>query len=1567
VSGGGAALTARLRIEGDVQDALGGITKTEQAVADLGHAAEGAGRGMELLEAGIALLGLEELAKEMVAAAQAMKGLEAGLEAVAGGASGAQASISFVRAEAQRLGLDIRPAVQSFLDLAGATHGTRLEGQATKDIWDAVTIAGVAMGRSNSQVAAGLDAVTHIASTGVVNMEELRRQMSTAIPGAATIAARALGVTTAQFNQMVTEGKVVASDFLPKFANELKTEFGPTLDKYLNTDVGRARVAMADLRNEIDELQVAGGQEFLAGVVGGITSLDGALTKEEVAEQVKELAFELGQLAGAGLKGVAFLAENAQTLIAIGAGLAGMKLGPMLVEWGSAALSASTEIGVLRAAVSALGGPIAIVAGVGVAAFTSLMQAAAEVEQQTREAAKATNDNAEAMAEADRLLKEAGVDTDVWRTATANAIDPTKKLTDSTSLLADQTIRLGDARRQAALETLEQASAELLKDQQAKEAQQQGRGPFGPLLNRITGAGQEAVDPQVKMAVGNDINGKPVYRWAPASQAIAQDQAARDANLEAQIQLLMAPAAPKTDFPSDKPLTKPKQDRAANTLTDLQNQLASEQALTSAIEAGATATDQWKAADFARQELEKSGLTHKKQLTDAEQAMAARIRDTAEATETAKLANERLQKSADISYQMKQETQALVDQAAAAMQGGTALEDWQVKQAGVQALQQIGVRSLDQLTGATKEAAAAAVADAEAKERQAIATQKAVAVAGVLEGLDRQTKAEQARTLAVQGGIQADADYAKEEAERQALEAAGKNLTDAQVAAIKAKVDALIVLKAANDQADATKQEQKELDLLKLGNDQRVIEERYQKLLLSYAQQGLDIANQEVQARARITATMAQAAADDATAIGNLKDSLEKAFVDTGKLSFDDVGKYAEQQFRKAIYNAFLAKPIDMLVNLVVNSVGSVAQASGLNLGGLGASGLGGLLGSAGIGMAIGGATGLTSGNQGLDLALSLGGSAIGAGIAGSGLGLSLGAAAANGALALGASTGLAGSLGALLTSASVLGPIAAVAALALGSLLQSKPSNNAAISTLDGTSGFTISGDKKTTDTSNAATSASNAVLQGEQALIAAGVTLGTTVSKIDIGTRDLTHVFLSTGEEVRSAVGDPAAAAEAGLDAVLRGATYVSDAEKQMVDSMLDAGKGFDAIETAIQGFNAAQTLGKSISDAIQQITDPEGYAVSQLKSQQAARRAQVQAAADAGYLTADQLSAINAQLTTLEGLELDQTMKQFGDAVGSATDRLNQGQSLQQSVSDAILQITDPTGYKIQQIQEAIDQQRAQATDLLSTGSIDPSIMSQLDTLENLQIGQALQDLGAGVTDAAKAFDDARPKLEQWLDQFSVSSAEELSPQAARAQALSEYQKQLALAQTGDPTALGSITTYADQLETADRAATSSASQRLALAQQIQADITDLTQRTGVSLTSAPQTTTQALTQLVANSSQQLQLAQAAASSGGQAVVVTNLPALSTLFGKALTDQTNSIVAANDQARDAIIAAIGASATQVASAVGSLEAGLANDMAAVGERLDAVVETGQAQVAATGELADQTRVLAAVGAAA
>ncbi|MEW5687424.1 MAG: phage tail length tape measure family protein [Pseudomonadota bacterium] len=575
----------------------------------------------------------------------------------------------------------------------------------------------------------------------------------------------------------------------------------------------------------------------------------------------------------------------------------------------------------------------------------------------------------------------------------------------------------------------------------------------------------------------------------------------------------------------------------------------------------------------------------------------------------------------------------------------------------------------------------------------------------------------------------------------------------------------------------------------------------------------------------------------------------------------------------------------------------------------------------------IGGKTGRAIGN-GLGIAST-----------GAGLGsmLTAGALPAVGALTPMLGVGAAGALGGMMASVgAMLGPIG----LAAGALyaaakifnLGGKPTNaGAGVNLISGE----ITGNKRTTETENAAKAAAEAILQGMKVLQGAGVTTKTSVDSLVLGTRDPTKIHLSDGQKIESAVGNAAAAVDAAMRAILQGATYQSETQKKLVESAIAAGKGFDEVAAILDSFAQAQSLVKGIDDAILQLSDPKAWAIEELKRSQAAFRESLKAASDAGNLTAEGYAAALAKLSTLEGLQLAETMKRFQDAVEASTSAL----SLTGSVNDRILELTNPTAFGLKRINDEIDAKIAEANPLIAAGELGAEFLGVLEELRRLEIASFLGSLATEVDETAKAFQDARPRLLSWLDELRVGAVSELSPKAQRAEAERQYQRQLALAQGGDKTALANITAYADRLLEADRGATSSASARLALRNQVAGQIEGLAGRGAETSPAAAIASLQApLAQLAQASAAEL----ATITSAGKAVVISNLPSMQAMYGDLMGAQTDRLIAANDRNAREQIEATKATADR-----------LAGVLAELGARLDGTLAQMATDAAAQAEL--------------
>jgi tape measure domain-containing protein len=164
--------------------------------------------------------------REMVTAAAQMEQLRSGLTAVTGDAAKAGKELEFVRQVAARIGAEVTEVGRAFLGLSAATKGTAVEGEPTRQVFESVATAMGKAGKSSAETANALQALSQMASKGVVQAEELRGQLGEALPGALNAAAKGMGITTVELMKLVEEGKIAASDLFPALAKGLNDLYG---------------------------------------------------------------------------------------------------------------------------------------------------------------------------------------------------------------------------------------------------------------------------------------------------------------------------------------------------------------------------------------------------------------------------------------------------------------------------------------------------------------------------------------------------------------------------------------------------------------------------------------------------------------------------------------------------------------------------------------------------------------------------------------------------------------------------------------------------------------------------------------------------------------------------------------------------------------------------------------------------------------------------------------------------------------------------------------------------------------------------------------------------------------------------------------------------------------------------------------------------------------------------------------------------------------------------------------------------------------------------------------------
>ncbi|MEN7429650.1 tape measure protein [Chromobacterium sp. TRC.1.1.SA] len=299
-------------------DMRAGKQAVEDAASSIERDSKRASRAMEeaagsagmLARAGTAIAGgfaLSAVKEGVIAVAQALNGAQIASErlqkslfyANGGDLKAVATDIEWLRKESADLGLLFSNAASSYVQFAGAVRGTPLAPHA-RAVFDSLSTAASAFGLSAETAQSAMLALVQMSAKGVVSAEEFRGQLAEHLPVATQAAARALGVTTGEFSKMLESGQLLAVDFLPKFAAELKkmsqqaADFGGETQKASNNFVN----SWEAMKTEVAQSGVA---SFIAGQLAILTD-----AFDDVSESMRHARRE-----GAGFWGQAMAAGGA--------------------------------------------------------------------------------------------------------------------------------------------------------------------------------------------------------------------------------------------------------------------------------------------------------------------------------------------------------------------------------------------------------------------------------------------------------------------------------------------------------------------------------------------------------------------------------------------------------------------------------------------------------------------------------------------------------------------------------------------------------------------------------------------------------------------------------------------------------------------------------------------------------------------------------------------------------------------------------------------------------------------------------------------------------------------------------------------------------------------------------------------------------------------------------------------------------------------------------------------------------------------------------------------------------
>jgi tape measure domain-containing protein len=243
----------------DIQVKTKGAKKAAKEIKDIGTVSKTTSAALISMKSVLITAFSVATIKSIVDITVKFESLNLALKAVFRSQQGASREMAFIRKEADRLGLDLIALSRSYVELSAAATGTINEGQDTRDIFTAIAEASTVLGLSAEDTEGALRAIAQIMSKGKVQAEELRGQLGERLPGAYQIAARAIDKTTGELSKMLELGQLISTDFLPKFAVEIRKTFSQGVPDAAKA----ARAEFKRLGNAILELKVAIGNSGL--------------------------------------------------------------------------------------------------------------------------------------------------------------------------------------------------------------------------------------------------------------------------------------------------------------------------------------------------------------------------------------------------------------------------------------------------------------------------------------------------------------------------------------------------------------------------------------------------------------------------------------------------------------------------------------------------------------------------------------------------------------------------------------------------------------------------------------------------------------------------------------------------------------------------------------------------------------------------------------------------------------------------------------------------------------------------------------------------------------------------------------------------------------------------------------------------------------------------------------------------------------------------------------------------------------------------------------------------------
>ena len=219
-------------------------------------------------------LGIYQLVSQMSSVAKELNTAKMTLKNVSESMGDYNKSMQLAKNLARDYSQDMVSLTGNLASFQASAKGTGIALADVNEIFTSLTKASAYFNLSSQQTSQVLTAVAQMMSKGTVQAQELKLQLANVLPGAFSLMANAVGVTTSELDDLMSKGKLVAKDVLPKFAQELNKMTAGKIDTTgLQSSMNRLKNTFTQFVTSVSF------ERFVAGSVNALDKLMSAIIR----------------------------------------------------------------------------------------------------------------------------------------------------------------------------------------------------------------------------------------------------------------------------------------------------------------------------------------------------------------------------------------------------------------------------------------------------------------------------------------------------------------------------------------------------------------------------------------------------------------------------------------------------------------------------------------------------------------------------------------------------------------------------------------------------------------------------------------------------------------------------------------------------------------------------------------------------------------------------------------------------------------------------------------------------------------------------------------------------------------------------------------------------------------------------------------------------------------------------------------------------------------------------------------------------------------------------------------